>query len=98
MLETFGDKIRKIRTLKGLSQEFIALQLCISQKTYSNLENGKLKISWDRLQQIATVLNVDDKYIVNFSSERVLKMHTSANDEQNEKLWEFYTNLLEQRE
>ena len=39
-----GEKIRKIRTLKGLSQDYMAEKLKISQPAYSDIENNKTKV------------------------------------------------------
>ena len=54
-----GDKIRQAREAKGLSQEYMAEQLGISQPAYCNLENGKLKPKPQRLAEIARLLDAD---------------------------------------
>ena len=41
MEKAIGINIRKIRELKGLSQEYMASQLSLSQRAYSKLESGK---------------------------------------------------------
>lgn len=61
-----GEKIRKIRQLKDLSQEYIAMQLGVSQNHYSRLERGESKISQDRLQEIANLLEVEEEDILSF--------------------------------
>lgn len=53
-----GDKIRLIRTLKGLSQENMAAMLNISLMTYGDIERNKKDVPINRLNEIATILGV----------------------------------------
>ncbi len=55
-----GEKIRKIRELKGLKQENVAQVLGMSLGGYGKIERGESSISVDRLQQIAKVLDLAD--------------------------------------
>lgn len=41
-----GEKLRKIRTIEGFSQEYVSEKLNISQAAYSDIENNKTKITW----------------------------------------------------
>ena len=43
-----NNNLRKIRREKDLTQEYIAFELGISQKAYSDIENGKTKINQNR--------------------------------------------------
>jgi transcriptional regulator with XRE-family HTH domain len=52
------DNIKKIRTQKGISHEAMALQLNISQATYTKLENQEIKLTVERLLKIAEILEV----------------------------------------
>ena len=52
------DKIRFLRESQGISQEFLANELGISQKTLSRMENGQTEISINQLKGIAKVLGV----------------------------------------
>lgn len=71
-----GEKIRKIRSLRGFSQDYMAEQLDMSQNNYSKIELGDIKITTDTLESIARifdlkpedVLTFDDKYIFNNNS------------------------------
>ena len=71
-----GEKIRKIREIKGYSQEYMASQLKMSQNNYSRIELNQTKIDLDRLQEISTVLEVDPMDIFNFD-ERYIFQSTS---------------------
>lgn len=50
--------LRKARQKLGYSQEYIAIELGISQKAYSNLENGKTKLRGDTLLKLSEIFNV----------------------------------------
>lgn len=50
--------IRKLRTQKGYSQEYMAYELKISQKTYSNIENNKSLLTIEMVEKIAFILEV----------------------------------------
>ncbi len=67
-----GEKIRKICEIKGYSQDYMALQLKMSQNNYSRIElDQNNKLSLDRLQEIANVLGVDPMDILNFDERYV---------------------------
>ncbi len=66
-----SDKIKRIRTIKGLSQEEMSQKLNISQKAYSNLENSKTKIDDERLNQIATAFEMEAQDIRLFDEKQV---------------------------
>lgn len=53
-----GDKIRGIRTLKGVSQENLAEMLGLSLPAYADIERGKKEVTIKRLEQIAEKLGV----------------------------------------
>jgi transcriptional regulator with XRE-family HTH domain len=42
MSKNIGEKIRQIRDLKGLSQEYISGKLGISQRAYSKIERNEI--------------------------------------------------------
>jgi len=63
-----GDRIKRVREIKGYSQEYLADSLNISQSAYSDLENNKTKLGLNRLQKIADVLDTD---IIEFMSSNI---------------------------
>lgn len=67
MENTIGLKIKKIRELKNIGQQYIAEQLNMSQSSYSDLENGKTKISDEKLNRIAQILDISADAIKNFN-------------------------------
>jgi transcriptional regulator with XRE-family HTH domain len=74
-----GEKIRKIRTIKGYSQEYVSDLLKISQAAYSDIETGKTKITIQRLKEIASIFDLEVNYLINFS-EKVILENTTSND------------------
>lgn len=66
-----GNKIRKIRTLKGYSQEYISDKLKISQSAYSDIETNKSKLDIIRIKQIANVLEVDFSDLIFFDDNQI---------------------------
>ncbi|WP_144605718.1 helix-turn-helix domain-containing protein [Algoriphagus algorifonticola] len=67
--------MRILRESRDYSQEYVANILNINQKTYSNLESGKSKLTLDRIQQLAEFYHVKPDYflanelpIINYNS------------------------------
>ena len=73
-----GRKIKKLRELKNYTQEYMATNLQISQNTYSRIENENVKISTDRLKEIASVLEVPSEYLI--SEDRPLLTFNTSNN------------------
>lgn len=65
-----GNKIKNIRELKNLTQEYMAERLDISQAAYSKLEKGDIKVSEEKLSQIAKILDVNPDDIMSFDSQK----------------------------
>ncbi|MEP6932284.1 MAG: helix-turn-helix transcriptional regulator [Flavobacterium sp.] len=68
-----GEKIRKIRILKGYSQQYVSDLLGVSQGAYSDIETGKTKMNLDKLKEIAAIFNLDIFHIVDFHENKILK-------------------------
>ena len=72
LLMHIGTKIRKLRELKGYSQECVASQLDMVQTNYSKIERGETKdMTVKRLEEIAKVLEVAPATILNFDEKQV---------------------------
>jgi transcriptional regulator with XRE-family HTH domain len=56
--------IKTIRERKNLTQEFVANQLGMSQNNYSNIENGTVKLTIDRLIEISKILDVSAEELI----------------------------------
>ncbi len=63
---TIGQRIRKVRELKGFKQDTMAERLGMSQANYSKLESDDADMSFSRLEEIAKALEVQLSDIVDF--------------------------------
>lgn len=73
-----SHKIRKVREIKGFSQEYIAGKLNLSQNAYSRIERGEIHISQEKLIQIASALEVDVEIIKNYSDSTIFNNCTNS--------------------
>ncbi|MDR9488104.1 helix-turn-helix transcriptional regulator [Salibacter sp.] len=89
---TINYKLRKIRELKNLSQEYIARELDISTRAYSMIETGERPLNTERLEHICEILEIEPYEVYMFDSENVLK--NSVAHEQ----YRFYERLLEEKD
>jgi transcriptional regulator with XRE-family HTH domain len=64
-----GEKIRKIRELKGLKQENIATALGMSVTAYGNLERGDTNLTYEKLEEIAKAMDITVSDIINMPDE-----------------------------
>lgn len=68
-----GRNISRIRELRGIKQEALAVAIGVSQQTISNIENSEA-VEDDKLQLIAKELGVTADAIKNFSEDAVLNI------------------------
>lgn len=57
-MELCGKNIRKIRRERDLTQEYMAFEMGISQKAYSDLENSKVKVNLEILTKVSAILDI----------------------------------------
>ncbi len=74
-----GRKIGRIREMKGIKQEALAIELGVSQQTVSNIEKSS-KVEDEVLEKIAKALGVTGDAIRNFSEEAVTNYFNTFND------------------
>ena len=56
---SIGDQIRKVRLKKGISQQFIADYIGISQSKFNRIENSKSDILLNDLLEICKILKIN---------------------------------------
>ena len=61
-----GNRIRKVREIKGYSQENLASELGMSITGYGKIERDEVSVNMDRLQKISQVLGVGVETIIGF--------------------------------
>ncbi len=74
-----GRKIGRIREMKGIKQEALAIELGVSQQSVSNIEKSS-KVEDEVLEKIAKALGVTGDAIRNFSEEAVTNYFNTFND------------------
>ena len=74
-----GRKISRLRELRGMKQEALAIELGVSQQAVSNIEKS-VAIEEDLLAQVAEILGVTPAAIENFSEEAVFSIINNFND------------------
>lgn len=62
-----GQNIRKIRRDRDLTQEYMAFEMGISQKAYSDIENSKVKINLEILTKVSSILDIKPSDICSIS-------------------------------
>lgn len=68
-----GRNISRIRELRGMKQEALAVAMGVSQQTISNMENSET-IEENKLQEVAKALEVNIEVLKNFSEEAVFNI------------------------
>jgi len=86
-----GLKIKRIREYRNYTQQHMADKLDISQNAYSKIENGTTKLTTDRLEVIAKVLDVPVESILN-SEKQVFNLENNHI----EKFYGYIENLHEE--
>ena len=71
MKANIGDKIRKVRELKGFTQDFMAGKLEMSQRAYSKIENNDIKLDWGRIEDISKILEIEPFDLISFDDNLV---------------------------
>jgi len=102
---TLGEKLKKARINKNFTQEYLAEVLNISQKTYSNFENGKTKPDFSQVEDIAKALEVSvldflsgDSITVNQNNNEIAVAQNYATITASEKLIEQYEQRLKDKD
>lgn len=78
MKANIGDKIRKVRELKGFTQDFMAGKLEMSQRAYSKIENNDIKLDWGRIEDISKILDIEPFDLVSFDDSLVFNNCTQS--------------------
>ena len=74
-----GRNISRIRELKGMKQEALAIAIGVSQQYVSNIEASET-VDQERLAEIAKILGVTIEAIENFSEESVFNFFNNFHD------------------
>ena len=83
-----GIRIKKIREYRNYTQQYMADKLELSQNSYCKIENGLTKLTTDRMEVIAKILDVPYDSIL--SSE---KQTLNVENNQIDKFYGYIENL-----
>ena len=75
----FGRKFGRIRELRGMKQEALAMELGISQQSVSLMEQSET-VEDEKLEHVAKVLGVTREAIENFYEELAINYFNTFND------------------
>lgn len=64
-------KIKQIRELKNISQDYVADKLEISTRAYSKIESGETSLSIKRLNEISSALDIHPLDVLGFDDKQV---------------------------
>lgn len=73
-------KIKQIRELKNLTQDFVAQQLGLSVRAYSKIETGETQLTIFRLNEISKILDVDPIEVLGFKGDKIFINNSTEND------------------
>ena len=66
-----GENIRKVRDLKGFSQQVLAESIGLSQKQLSRIETNQVSPTFDTLEKICEALGITLKNLLQFNEDLV---------------------------
>ena len=101
-----GQKIKKLRELKNLTQTHLADHLAVSQSAYSKIELGESEVTFTKLEIISEALGMKPEDVITFNESLVFNVIQSKEKEfgdinnsmiENErKLYQDQINLLKE--
>jgi transcriptional regulator with XRE-family HTH domain len=69
MIETFGARLKRLRTSKQLSQDQVASLIGVNRATVSNYESDTRQPPYVTLTTLATLFKVSTDYLLGYQSE-----------------------------
>ena len=105
--QELGENIRKIRELKGFSQQNLADEIKVDQKTISRIEKGDLSPKFETLSAISKVLSITLSQLLSFNESLIFNnynqyqqggSYNAYNNTEIEKVEELYKQLLKEKD
>ncbi|WP_291152371.1 helix-turn-helix domain-containing protein [Flavobacterium sp. UBA7680] len=79
MIHNPETKIKQIRELKNLTQEFVAESIGLTTRAYSKIECGETQLTINRLNEICAVLGVKSIELLEFDKNKILNPQKTSN-------------------
>lgn len=74
-------KVKKIRELRNLTQEYMASQLDLSLRAYSKIEAGETQLTIKRINEISKIFNVAPLELLNFDEDIIFNNTIKENED-----------------
>jgi transcriptional regulator with XRE-family HTH domain len=98
-----GNKIKKLRELKNLTQDHMAKSIGITQSAYSRIELGETEITYSKLEKISEELGMKPEEIIAFNESMVFNVMNNQtgnglviNNQVNDENKSLYEKLIQQ--
>ena len=98
-----GNKIKKLRELKNLTQDHMAKSIGITQSAYSRIELGETEITYSKLEKISEELGMKPEEIISFNESMVFNVMNNQtgnglviNNQVNDENKSLYEKLIQQ--
>lgn len=78
-MNNVGNVIRKTREKKGITQEYMAMELDVSQSNYGRLEKDDKRLTVPKLLKIAEVLDVNIAYLFGEKATNIIHHNNGDN-------------------
>ena len=104
MIQNPEIKLKNLRELKNLTQEYMAQQLGLTTRAYSKIESGETQLTINRLNEITAILGVDPIEALGFDHQNIFNNCTQEGNiginhiNLPEKLIEQYEKRIQQLE
>lgn len=72
------SNIKKLRELNDLTQEYVADELGLTRGAYNQIENGRTRLTVDKLIQIAQLFNTSIEEVIHFEKGNAYKHYNNA--------------------
>jgi transcriptional regulator with XRE-family HTH domain len=74
-----GQKIKKLRELKNLNQQYVAKEVGMTQGAYSKIEQGDSDLSYSKLEKISEALGLKPEDVISFNDQMVFNVSNNNN-------------------
>jgi len=93
-MNIIGQRIKKLREEKGITQETMAHQLDVTQSNYGRLEKDDRRLNVVKLLKIVRILNVNISYLFSEVLNEVPEEETSSFTNANKEVYDILVESL----
>ena len=93
-MNIIGQRIKKLREEKGITQEAMAHQLDVTQSNYGRLEKDDRRLNVVKLLKIVRILNINISYLFNEVISEVNDEDTPAFTNSNKEVYDILVESL----